>query len=273
MPAWKIHYGEEDRWKLVHYIRTIFTQTEDRPAEPTEENSFSFPDVFKDLKFPEDVSLDYGKQIFLQHCAHCHGLAGDGQGWDGQYLNPTPADFRDMAGMTMGPNAQGEHLAKVTFGIKDTAMPYWGEWMPESMRWDAVKYLMGAFMQGLPVNQSIYESSGGQIAANYVTASSQVFLDEGHTIPTDQGADLYQSYCATCHGDDGQGQGPGTEGNASGSPAAFPADMGEAYIFWRIWEGIPQSVMYPFQWLLSDAEIWSITLYVNDMTTTSQGGG
>ena len=31
MPAWKLHYGEEDRWKLVHYIRTIFTQTETPP--------------------------------------------------------------------------------------------------------------------------------------------------------------------------------------------------------------------------------------------------
>jgi mono/diheme cytochrome c family protein len=176
-----------------------------------------------------------------------------------------------MAGMTMGPNAQSEHLAKVTFGIKDTAMPYWGEWMPEDMRWDAVRYIMTTFMQGQPMTSSVYNN--GRIAANYVTASSQVFLDEGHTIPTDQGPDLYAQYCATCHGDQGQGNGPGTEGNASGGPAAYPSDMGEAYIFWRVWEGVPDSMMYPFQWLLSDSEIWSITLYVNDMTSTSQGGG
>jgi mono/diheme cytochrome c family protein len=271
MPAWKVHYGEEDRWKLVHYIRVIFTQTEDAPPAPASANAFTFPEVYKDLSFPEGVSYEYGKQIFLENCAHCHGLAGDGQGWDGQYLNPTPADFRSMAGMTMGPNAQGEHLAKVTFGIKDTAMPYWGEWMPESMRWDAIRYLMGTFMQGKPMTRSVYNN--GQIAANYVTASSQVFLDEGHTIPTDQGGDLYAQYCATCHGDQGQGNGPGTEGNASGGPAAYPSDMGEAYIFWRVWEGVPDSMMYPFQWMLSDSDIWSITLYVNDMTSTSQGGG
>jgi cbb3-type cytochrome oxidase cytochrome c subunit/cytochrome c553 len=270
MPAWKIHYSEENRWKLVHYIRTMFTQTEDQPPQPSKEQSFNFPEVYKDQKFPDVVSFEYGKQIFLEQCAHCHGLAGDGKGWDGQYLNPSPADFRTMAGMSMGENAQGEHLAKVTFGIKDTAMPYWGEWMPESMRWDAIKFLMGAFMQGKPVTESV--SNNGQIAANFTTANSQVFQDEGHTIPIDQGADLYQTYCATCHNDDGQGKGPGTEGNASGSPAAYAKDMGEAYIFWRIWEGVPDSVMYPFQWLLSDSEVWSITLYVNDMTTTSTGG-
>jgi hypothetical protein len=69
------------------------------------------------------------------------------------------------------------------------------------------------------------------------------------------------------------GKGPGTEGNASGSPAAFPSDMGEAYIFWRVWEGVPDSLMYPFQWLLSDSDVWAITLYINDMTSTGTSGG
>ena len=271
MPAWKIHYSEEDRWKVVYYIRTMFTQTEDPPAAPDPNNNFNFPQVYQDLTFPDTVSYENGKIVFLQNCAHCHGLAGDGTGWDGQYLNPTPADFRGMNGMTMGPNAQSEHYAKVTFGIMDTAMPYWGEWLPENLRWDAIQYLMGSFMQGKPVTESVYNN--GNIAANYVTASSQVFLDEGHTIPTDQGPDLYNQYCATCHGDDGTGNGPGTEGNASGGPAAYPSDMGEAYIFWRVWEGVPDSVMPPFQWLLSDSEVWSITLYVDNMTSTSTGGG
>ena len=269
MPAWKVHYREIDRWKLVHYIRSIFTQTEARPPLPDQANAFTFPEIYKNLSFPADLSFDYGKQIFLQNCAHCHGLAGDGAGWDGQYLNPTPFDFRKMANKTMGPNAQGEHLAKVTFGMKDTAMPYWGEWMPESTRWQAINYLMAAFMQGKPVTNSVFEN--GKIAVNYVTASSQVFLDEGHTIPKDQGPDLYAQYCATCHGDQGQGNGPGTQGNASGGPTAFASNMGEAYIFWRVWEGVPQSIMYPFQWLLSDAQIWSITLYVDSMTKTSTG--
>jgi mono/diheme cytochrome c family protein len=271
MPAWKIHYREEDRWKVVYYIRSIFTQTIDRPVLPDQSNKFNFPKVYKNLLIPESASFQNGKIIFLQNCAHCHGLAGDGKGWDGQYLNPTPADFRKMNGMDMGGSTQGEHFAKVTFGIMDTAMPYWGEWLPESLRWDAIKYLMGSFMKGKPVTESVYGT--GKIAANFVTASSQVFLDEGHTIPTDQASDLYQKYCATCHGDQGQGNGPGTEGSASGSLSAFASNMGEAYIFWRIWEGFPESEMYPFQWMLSDSEVWAITLYVNDMTSANTSGG
>jgi mono/diheme cytochrome c family protein len=188
MPSWKIEYSEEQRWMLVHYIRTFFTQTEEAPPAPTGEQAFNFPTVFEDLAFPESTSFEDGRQVFLQHCAHCHGLAGDGAGWDGAYLNPQPADFRDMAGMTMGPNAQGEHLAKVTFGIYDTAMPTWGEFLPESLRWDAVKYLMQAFMMGKPVNESVYDE--GQIAANYLTLSSDNWTGEGHTISTDHGAEI-----------------------------------------------------------------------------------
>jgi mono/diheme cytochrome c family protein len=273
MPSWKVEYQEEERWKLVYYIRTIFTQTQERPAEPSEENSFNYPDFYKEsMRFPEDVSFERGKIYFLQQCAHCHGLAGDGKGWDGDYLNPQPADFRSMAGMSdMPPEAQGEHLAKVSFGIKDTAMPVWGEWMPFEQRWDAVKYLMGAFMMGKPVTTSLY--TDGQVPAGYLTVSSDVYLSEGHTISETLGMNLYAQYCATCHGDQGQGSGPGTEGNASKGPGAFPKDMGEAYISWRMRDGVPESIMYPFKWLLSDAEMWDITVYLNQLTSTNQGGG
>jgi len=271
MPAWKIHYGEEDRWKLVHYLRAIFTQTEERPPEPGQGHTFEFPDIYKSQRFPEDVSFSRGKKLFMAQCAHCHGLAGDGQGWDGQYLNPTPADFRDMAGKQMKPEAQGEHLAKVTFGIKDTAMPVWGEFLPEAQRWDAVKYLMSAFMMGQPLTESVY--SEGAIPANFVTLSQDNWLAEGHVISTTHGADLYGTYCATCHGQQGQGDGPGTQGNASQSPAAFPADLPENYIMWRVWEGVPQSVMPPFQWILSERDMWDITAHLQTLTSTNSGGG
>jgi len=176
MPAWKIHYSEADRWKLVHYLRAIFTQTEERPPAPGSGNNFEFPDIYQAQRFPDTVSFTRGKKLFMEQCAHCHGLAGDGKGWDGQYLNPTPADFRDMAGKQMKPEAQGEHLAKVTFGIKDTAMPIWGEFLPEAQRWDAVKYLMSAFMMGQPVTESV--STEGAIPANFVTLSQDNWLGE-----------------------------------------------------------------------------------------------
>jgi mono/diheme cytochrome c family protein len=106
-----------------------------------------------------------------------------------------------------------------------------------------------------------------------VTLSQDNWLAEGHVISPTQGADLFTTYCMTCHGSDGQGNGPGTENNASQGPSPFTPDMGEPYIMWRIWEGVPESMMPPFQWLLSETDIWNITAHVQQMTQTSSGGG
>ena len=271
MPSWKLRYSEEDRWKLVHYLRTIFTQTEERPQAPPSGQNFTFPGIFKEAAMPDSASYERGKRVFLQRCAHCHGLAGDGTGWDGQYLNPQPANFHGMAGMQMSQQGQAEHLAKVTFGIQDTAMPTWGEVLPVSERWDVIKYLMATYMAGNPVTQSSY--GDGAVAASFVTVSRANWLGEGHVISATHGADLYLTYCATCHGADGQGEGPGTEGNASGSPAPFPTSMGESYILWRVWEGIPESMMPPFDWLLSESDMWDIVTHVQQMTSDNQEGG
>lgn len=268
MPSWRLRYSEEDRWMLVHYLRTFFTQTEERPSPPSG-RGFTFPDIYKSQAMPETANYERGKQVFLERCAHCHGLAGDGKGWDGEYLNPQPANFHGMAGMQMSQSGQAEHLAKVTFGIQDTAMPTWGEVLPVSERWDVINFLMGTFMAGKPATESVY--GDGAVAANFVTLSSANWEAEGHVISETYGADLYSVYCATCHGPDGMGDGPGTVDNASQGPAAFPQDMGEAYIIWRIWEGVPDSMMPPFQWLLSETEIWDITAHVQQMTST--GGG
>lgn len=271
MPSWKLRYSEEDRWKVVHYLRVMFTQTEEAPPAPPDGEDFLFPDIYKTQIIPDSASYERGKLVFLQNCAHCHGLAGDGKGWDGEYLNPPPANFHDMASMQMDPQAQGEHLAKVTFGIQDTAMPSWGEWLPKDQRWDVVKFLMGTWMQGQPMTENVYGQ--GDVAANFITLSSDNWTGEGHVISADHGSELYGTYCAACHGANGQGNGPGTQGNASGGPAAYPADMPEAYILWRVWEGVPGSQMPPFQWLLTEADIWDITAHVQDLTSAQQGGG
>jgi hypothetical protein len=78
------------------------------------------------------------------------------------------------------------------------------------------------------------------------------------------------------------GNGPGTVGMASGSPAAFPSNLPFNYLMWRTWEGVPGSVMYPFQWLLEYSDIWDICDYMDKniigqrpigRSQASQGGG
>jgi mono/diheme cytochrome c family protein len=253
MPAWKLQYSEEDRWALVYYIKVNFTQTDPRPALVTVQE---YPDIYMTQKMPESASFERGKLIFLQKCATCHGLSGQGDGWNGQYLDIKPANFSDpnLRGMS-----DGDYLARVSFGVQNSAMPTWAEWLPEDQRWDAILFIQQAFVEGRPTISSL--SSGGT-AANVLTLSQQNWTDSGNVIDTDQGRTVYNQYCTTCHGDGGMGDGVGASNLPSGAPSAFPTNLDSAYIFWRVFDGVPQSIMPPFRWILADADIWNVSAYL-----------
>lgn len=269
MPAWKVQYGEEIRWQLVHYIRAIFTQTENAPPRD-EADSFELPEVYASLAVPATADYNRGKKLFLQNCAHCHGLAGDGKGWEGDYLNPQPADLRKLAGKPGQDQRPGAYMARLSFGIRNTAMPSWGEFLTEEQRWDAVGYLLGTFIKGTAAKPT--PSRKGEIAASFATLSKDNWIGEGHVISESHGAELYATYCVTCHGDRGQGQGPGTTGNPTGRTEGLPPNMDEAYILWRTWEGVANTVMPAFQWLLSESNIWDITDHVESFSSSEEGG-
>lgn len=280
MPSWKLRYSEEDRWKVVYYIRVNFTQTLERPSitanqvypdiyltqtMPSDATSEEIVDGSMSVVYPLTPSFSNGQLVYLQNCAHCHGLSGQGDGWDGQYLDVPPANFTDpnMAGMT-----DGDYYARVSFGIQNSAMPTWGEFLPQSERWDVIKYIQTSFQIGTKDTGSLYADG---IANNFLTLSSDNWTGEGHVISPDNGQTLYTQYCAGCHGDTGLADGPGIKTLPSGAPEAFPGDLPEAYVFERIWQGVPNSIMPPFNWLISETDIWDITAYVQQMIS-SQGG-
>ncbi len=38
--------------------------------------------------------LQEGRMLYMEHCVHCHGTSGDGNGPTAKYLNPRPRDYR-----------------------------------------------------------------------------------------------------------------------------------------------------------------------------------
>lgn len=38
--------------------------------------------------------LKEGRNLYMQHCLHCHGVSGDGNGPTAKFLNPRPRDYR-----------------------------------------------------------------------------------------------------------------------------------------------------------------------------------
>jgi len=142
MPSWKTLYSDEKRWMLVHFIRVNFTQTEPRPQPMVSQD---YPAIYLAQTMPEGTSFERGKVVYLRNCAKCHGLGGKGNGWGGQYLNPKPADFTDQK---LRANSEGTFFAKVSYGVQDSAMPVWHEFMPEGQRWEAIRYLQESFIEG-----------------------------------------------------------------------------------------------------------------------------
>lgn len=70
--------------------------------------------------------LANGSRLYRRHCAHCHGLTGDGRGPSGPWLVPTPRDFRPGVFKTAGVGGKPTTatLARVIrAGVPGTAMP------------------------------------------------------------------------------------------------------------------------------------------------------
>jgi mono/diheme cytochrome c family protein len=290
MPVWKWRYTEAERWALVYYIRVNFTQTLPRPST---DQAQVYPAVYLAQDMPANISpnqavegdspqliyaapnMGAGKMMFTQMCAHCHGLSGLGDGWDGAYLDVKPANFTspDVQGLSAG-----EWLARVSYGLQNSAMPAWGEWMPVQNRWNVIAYVQNFITEGArggAGNQVASVFNGGAVAVNFAQVSTDLWKEEGHTIDTQHGADLFKQYCASCHGSNGQGLQPDASGSFPGRlpyPAPFPADMPFNYIFWRVWEGVPDTRMGPFTTLLSETDIFDLSSYVQTRGGATGGG-
>src|SRR5438874_9949429 len=66
--------------------------------------------------------------LYREHCAHCHGISGDGTGPTAVFLNPYPRDYRKgqfkFKSTPVGQKPTHADLKKIVFdGIPGTAMP------------------------------------------------------------------------------------------------------------------------------------------------------
>src|SRR5262245_22286607 len=66
--------------------------------------------------------------LYREHCAHCHGVSGDGVGPTASFLNPYPRDYRKgqfkFKSTPVGQKPTHADLKKIVFdGIPGTAMP------------------------------------------------------------------------------------------------------------------------------------------------------
>lgn len=83
---------------------------------------------------PEVISE--AKALYTEHCAHCHGDTGAGDGGEAQMYTPPPADFTHPA---MANIRDGELFYKITEGRKP--MPSFKRTLTDDQRWKLVRLI------------------------------------------------------------------------------------------------------------------------------------
>jgi mono/diheme cytochrome c family protein len=82
-------------------------------------------------------SRSRGQAIYLEKCASCHGIKGNGKGELGKGLKSPPPDFTDRH--MMKEMTDGEIFWKITTG--KGGMPSYRQDLTEKERWDLANYV------------------------------------------------------------------------------------------------------------------------------------
>lgn len=89
-----------------------------------------------------ESNLLRGKEVFLQRCVGCHGLAGDGKGPAASFMSPPPADFSEADDACCGGDTgPGDFYYRILRGWPGTGMENFGDRLSVNDIWRVVLFL------------------------------------------------------------------------------------------------------------------------------------
>jgi cbb3-type cytochrome oxidase cytochrome c subunit/mono/diheme cytochrome c family protein len=89
-----------------------------------------------------EANLNRGKEVFLDRCTGCHGIAGDGKGPGATFLSPPPADFTDKDDACCGGDTgPGDFYYRILRGWPGTAMENFGDRLSVDDIWRLVLFI------------------------------------------------------------------------------------------------------------------------------------
>jgi cytochrome c oxidase cbb3-type subunit II len=87
-------------------------------------------------------NLQRGKEVFLQRCVGCHGIAGDGKGPGASFMSPAPADFTSADDACCGGDTgPGDFYYRILRGWPGTGMENFGERLSVDDIWRVVMFV------------------------------------------------------------------------------------------------------------------------------------
>lgn len=136
--------GKESAW-ISEWDATTQTATFEKKLE-------TLPVAGTKAQIGPGQVLVRGRHLYAEHCQHCHGMSGDGDGPTAQYLNPRPRDYRKgIFKYTLtqaSERASRDDLKRIIHeGMPGTYMPSFKLLSPEEMN-SVVEYVLWLSMRG-----------------------------------------------------------------------------------------------------------------------------
>jgi mono/diheme cytochrome c family protein len=183
---------------------------------------------------PPDPAV--GKPIFNEKCAPCHGESGKGDGFQADQLPRTPAVL--VSPEIIRKATPVEWYTLISEGDLERFMPPFNS-ISERQRWDVIAHV-------------------------YSMATPDDLVVKGK--------ELYLDNCASCHGENGNGDGPQASTFASQMPdfkdLKRMAETSDQQLFEAIANGISPN-MPSFSEILTEDERWAVASFLRSQTFVS----
>ena len=233
-----------------------------------------------------------GAALFPQHCSRCHGERGKADGFTSEHLNPWARRFGEdrfqLATTTNAVPTDEDLIWVIDHGIAGTAMPSF-DYLVDAEKQALVRHIRLLTWAGL--YRKLYAQaerrrrrhrgssrrSISSLARRRVEAPAD-FRQQRRT--RFRGRKFFLANCATCHGNEGHGDGRGVKGmKTERGQATFPRDLARGVfkgggepdrLYYRLALGMPGTPMPGVAAALKPNEIGDVVNFVKSLSANAK---
>ena len=215
------------------------------------------------------VLFDAAKADYTQFCLSCHGCSGNAEGPYARHVATQPANLHERIATFPGDSYD---IWRVSGGVPGTAMPAWALSLNSTeIKLLAAYELSFVFGSARTISGDISDAEGDNFAQTVLNTPPI----SGTMQDYQSGKSLYTLYCAQCHGNSGQGDGPASSkvqgGYIEPEPANF-TESGSDFVYygryvWKVQQGVETTNMPPWKFVMTDNEVYQLVFYVQSFST------
>lgn len=221
-----------------------------------------------------------GRYLYQKNCTTCHGTTGRGNGPWAAELTDKPRNFRTgvykFRTTPYGKLPTDDDLRRtIRSGISGTAMPFFKDFSDDDV--DALIVYLKSLSREWKKEELVAESLP-------LPETPKWFSDkEKRKAHAEKAAPQFRQLCATCHGETGNGDGPGAKGLVDiWENPITPASLSDEHhksgdaptdLYRTIATGLNGTPMVGFDGALPPDQIWNLVAFIQHLSEERQKAG